>query len=90
MNYLKLNDMITVKAFYIQESDPQKMLNDSYIELLVNEIGADTVQAIILTPLPSEVPLKRGDVLQIQEEEILYSARLKDIPRRSLDDTSVH
>ncbi len=69
---LKINDMITIKAFYIEASDPSTMLKDIYIELLVNEICADTVKDTILTSLIPKFPLNRGDVLEVAEDEILY------------------
>ena len=87
---LNPNDMITVKAFYIYESDPRKILIDIYIELLVNEIGDYTVKAKIMTPLPTKFPLSRGEILEIQEDEILYKVTLYGAQRRSLDVTRVH
>lgn len=68
--------MITIKAFfYIDELDPKKVLKDIYMDLLVDEIGADAVKATILTPLPTRFPLSRGDVLEVMQDEILYNVK---------------
>ena len=86
-NTLSVNDLITIKVFYIDDSG---RLDDLYVDLLVREIGGNQVQAMILTSLPDNFPLKKGSVIEVQEDEILYNIMYKDVTRRDPVSTKIH
>ena len=90
LNALSINDMITIKVFFIDGSDNRDRLEDIYLDLLVREIWENKVEAMILTSLPDYFLLKRGELVQVQEEEILYNIMYKDVTRRNPISTKIH
>jgi hypothetical protein len=90
LNALSINDMITIKVFFIDDSDNSDRLEDIYLDLIVREIGSNNVEAMILTSLPDYFALKRGEAIEVREEEILYNIMNKDVTRRNLDSSSIH
>ena len=82
--------MITIKIFYIEGSENPDRLEDIYLDLLVREIGSNKVEAMILTSLSDHFPLKRCEVLEVQEDEILYNVMYKDVTRKNPVSTKVH
>ena len=51
---------------------------DHYLHLEIEHIFYDKVNAVIVTKLPEELPLRAGDSLDVYEEEILYRNKVTD------------
>ena len=69
---LKVDDLITVRAFFRVGSGEDIRADGGYLDLEVELIEDGSVIAVILTNLPKEFPLETGGSLEIFEEEILY------------------
>jgi len=48
-NTLSLNDMITIKVFYIKDSENCGRTKDIYLDLSVKELGSNEVEAMTLS-----------------------------------------
>ena len=69
---LKPGDMITVRIFFRIGSGQNIRADGGYLDLRIEFINPDNVIAKILTQLPEEFPLEKGESIEIFEEEILY------------------
>ena len=68
---LKIGDTVTIRVFL-------RVGDGGYIDLEVEHIDADKVLAVILTELPGEFPLGKGDSIDVFEEEILYRNKVTE------------
>jgi len=68
---LSVGDIVTVRAFFLVGSDDDVRANGGYLDLEIGAISGDNIMAEILTQLPPDFPLEKGDSLEIYEDEIL-------------------
>jgi len=75
---LKVGDKITVRVFFRVGTGEEFRVDGGYIDLEVEDIFFDGVNAVILTELPKEFSLGTGDSIDVFEEEILYKNKVTD------------
>ena len=71
---LKIGDTITVRVFFRVGKGEDVRADGGYIDLDVEFIDEDRVNACITTALPKDFPLETGSSIDVFEEEILYKA----------------
>ncbi|MDH5299614.1 MAG: hypothetical protein OEV91_11400 [Desulfobulbaceae bacterium] len=69
---LKVDDHITIRAFFPVGSGATLRVDGGYIDLEVEHIDSDHLFGVILTELPEGFALETGSSLEIREDEILY------------------
>ncbi len=69
---LKIDDVISIRAFFKVGKGKDFRVDGGLIELRVEFIDSDRVLAAILTELPKMFPIGTGGSLEVFEEEILY------------------
>jgi hypothetical protein len=75
---LKVGDKITVRVFFKVGTGEDIRADGGYIDLEVEDIFFDGVNAVILTELPKGFSLATGDSIDVFEEEILYRNKVTD------------
>ena len=71
---LKIDDVITIRAFFGIGSGKNMRIDGGYVNLEIESIDEKSVMAEILTELPKLFPLNTGHSIEVYEEEILYRA----------------
>ena len=75
---LNVGDVITIRVFFQIGSGKNVRADGGYLDLEVEYIEDETVFGVILTKLPPEFPLQKGDSLEIYHDEILYKAQMTE------------
>ena len=71
-------EVFTIRVFFRLGSGKNVRADGGYLDLEVEHIEGDTVFGVILTKLPKEFPLQKGDFLEIYPNEILYKAQMTE------------
>jgi hypothetical protein len=74
MKELRVDDIITVRAFFALGNSDNVRVDGGYLDLQVERIEDHSVFAEIQTELPPDFPIETGDTIEVYEEEILYKA----------------
>lgn len=74
---LKENDIITIRVFFGIGSGEDMRVDGGYLDLRVELVDADKVLAVIITELPDEFALSKGESIELFPEEILYKNQIQ-------------
>lgn len=75
---LKVGDTITVRIFFRVDDGEDISADSGYMDLEVEQVGKDTVVALILTELAEEFVFGAGYSIEINEDEILYRNKVTE------------
>ena len=73
---LNVGDVITIRVFVKIGTGKNVRIDGGYVDLEVEHIDEQSVFGVIMTALPDKFPLKKGESLEIFQEEILYKSNL--------------
>ena len=71
---LNVGDVITIRVFVKIGTGKNVRIDGGYVDLEVEHIDEQSVFGVIMTALPDKFPLKKGESLEIFQEEILYKS----------------
>ena len=71
---LKEDDIITTRVFFGIGKGKNMRIDGGHVDLKVELVEKDTIMAAIITELPVEFALSKGESIELFEEEILYKA----------------
>ncbi len=74
---LKEDDIITIRVFFGIGKGKDMRVDGGHIDLRVELIEEDVVMGLIITELPDQFALSKGDSIDVFQEEILYKAETK-------------
>lgn len=69
---LREGDIITIRVFFGLGVGKNMRVDGGYVDLKVEFVDENTVLAVIITKLPREFALNRGESIDVFQEEILY------------------
>ena len=71
---LKEDDVITIRVFFGIGSGKKMRVDGGHVDLKIEVVEKDSAMGSIITELPKEFALSKGESIQIFEEEILYKS----------------
>ena len=71
---LKEDDIITIIVFFGIGSGKKMRVDGGYVDLEIEVVEKDSAMGSIITELPKEFALSKGESIQVFEEEILYKS----------------
>ncbi|MCP3944914.1 MAG: hypothetical protein GY710_26020 [Desulfobacteraceae bacterium] len=74
---LREDDIITIRIFFDFKKGKDIRVEGGYIDLKVESIDDKKLIAVIITALPEEYTLSKGESIEVFQEEILCKAILK-------------
>ena len=74
---LKEYDIITIRVFFGIGSGKKMRVDGGYVDLEIELVEKDSAMGSIITELPKEFALSKGESLEVFEEEILYKSESK-------------
>jgi hypothetical protein len=69
---LSVGDTITIRVFFKIGTGKNLRIDGGYLDLEVEHVEEESVFGIIMTTLPDNFPLRKGESLEIFQDEILY------------------
>jgi hypothetical protein len=74
---LKEDDTITIRVFFGIGSGKKMRVDGGYVDLKIEVVEKDSAMGSIITELPKEFALSKGESIEVFEEEILYKSESK-------------
>lgn len=74
---LKEDDTITIRVFFGIGSGKKMRVDGGYVDLEIEVVEKDSAMGSIITELPKEFALSKGESIEVFEEEILYKSESK-------------
>lgn len=71
---LKQDDIITIRVFFGIGSGKKMRVDGGYVDLEIEVVEKDSAMGSIITELPKEFVLSKGESIEVFEEEILYKS----------------
>ena len=74
---LEEDDIITIRVFFGIGSGKKMRVDGGYVDLKIEVVEKDSAMGSIITELPKEFALSKGESIEVFEEEILYKSESK-------------